>query len=461
MKVHMKTECSNNLARQLLVTILLLLGSLGMVASASADPRDCTPTADQIVLFRDENFRGPCVIKGIGEYPEFESRFSRGGYSSIKVGANVEALVCTNNNYRSECTLVHVDSASQREKWNGNYPHSIIVRRKNSQNLCHPNDDQIAVWDYKYFFGRCRNINLGVYPFSIEPLLAGALRVGRNVEARLCDDDRFGDECIILTPGYYSDWYFIRNAAIFIDHVRALEVRRRNQPPNCVPSANQVALYQFGNFVGRCRVFSIGEHSRDASVGWAHHGVSSMQIGNNVEAVLCNERESQRRCGAGNTLNIRDLAERSFSLTVRRRGETARLNQRSSSDQPAPPVILEYSLTLGQNPVYRGFATWSGRFPTQGRLDGYLTGVANPRRSVWIGFLRSGRDAGDCGSSENYIRLDPGQSLSANQLETLFGSRTPNLPVQFFVCSGAAGQQRADGGIDFPFVRLNLSYVRR
>lgn len=121
----------------------------------------------------------------------------------------------------------------------------------------------------------------------------------------------------------------------------------------------------------------------------------------------------------------------------------------------------DFTVWLEAHSPFTGFPYWTGRYPISGTLDGTLTRVANPRNSVWVGFLKSNYGSNDCGKPEAYIRLDPGQSLTADQRTILFGSPSPTLPVPFVVCSGAVGQPTAGGGLTFPSLPLNITYTRR
>ena len=104
---------------------------------------------------------------------------------------------------------------------------------------------------------------------------------------------------------------------------------------------------------------------------------------------------------------------------------------------------------------------WTGSYPTGGTLNGNLIRVANPRNSVWLGFIKSNYGSNDCGKSEAYVLLEPGATLTEDQMQTIFGSSSPTLPVAFVVCSGAVGKATPNGGLTFPSLPLNITYSRR
>ena len=120
----------------------------------------------------------------------------------------------------------------------------------------------------------------------------------------------------------------------------------------------------------------------------------------------------------------------------------------------------DFTVWLGAHAPFSGFPWWSGSYPTGGTLEGNLTRVANPRTSVWLGFLKPGYGSVDCGNPDAYVYLGPGETMTADQLMMAFGSQTPALPVKFLVCSGAVGQPAAGAGLNFPALPLNISYTR-
>jgi hypothetical protein len=142
-------------------------------------------------------------------------------------------------------------------------------------------------------------------------------------------------------------------------------------------------------------------------------------------------------------------------VTVAARRDRDRDRGRSSSGEST------FTVSLSPHVPFTGFPWWTGRFPTIGTLDGTLTRVANPRNSVWLGFLKSSYGSDDCGNPDAYVLLRPGDTMTEDQMSTLFGSSSPALPVPFVVCSGAAGQSTANGGLTFPPLPLNITYTRR
>lgn len=60
----------------------------------------CSPTADQIALFDQPNYLGACKVLGVGEYANATAMgFTNDTASSIKVGANVQAVLFEHNEF--------------------------------------------------------------------------------------------------------------------------------------------------------------------------------------------------------------------------------------------------------------------------------------------------------------------------------------------------------------------------
>ncbi|HET8522177.1 MAG TPA: PA14 domain-containing protein, partial [Thermomicrobiales bacterium] len=83
-------------------------------------PPSCNPTADQVALYVDPNQSGQCVVKGIGNYPNPSAiGLPNDSVSSIRVGANVKAVLCRNDNYDSCDWFDHdVGNLSSYNAWN-------------------------------------------------------------------------------------------------------------------------------------------------------------------------------------------------------------------------------------------------------------------------------------------------------------------------------------------------------
>lgn len=66
----------------------------------------CNPGADQIALYLDGDYNGQCVVKGIGNYSNPSAiGLPNDQISSIKVGSNVKATLCKDDDYQGGCEV--------------------------------------------------------------------------------------------------------------------------------------------------------------------------------------------------------------------------------------------------------------------------------------------------------------------------------------------------------------------
>lgn len=78
--------------------------------NCSPPPPSCNPTADQVALYIDANYSGDCVVKNIGQYSNPSAiALPNDSISSIKVGGNVRAILCRDDNYGGGCETFYGD----------------------------------------------------------------------------------------------------------------------------------------------------------------------------------------------------------------------------------------------------------------------------------------------------------------------------------------------------------------
>jgi len=448
MKTVLYTRLSSNI---LTFFAVLTLSSLYCAAWAA----DCKPGSNSVAVFTGENFTEKCWELGIGDHRRVaaDSPF----FSSIRIGTNVEALVCPRPDLNGPCSLFNRDSPNLKKAA------SLIVRRKDQALSCQPTADQVAHWYREHFFGECSVRSVGLY--GDWEMGIKSLKVGTNVQALLCEEQLFFGKRLILDPGDYPTWHFPGNSRENNDYIVAMEVRPKNRPPTCVPNANQVALFEYGHAIGQCRLFGIGKHSSNEIYGWANQGPYSIRVGSNVEYMQCTQDIERKMPVICHGPSIKDVHEHLNLGQFRYAGRDRYspylvVRQRGASPSPSPePPSVDRTVWLAPTVPYTGIPWWTGRFPSQGTLTGTLTRVQNPRNSVWLGFLKPGFGSVDCGNPNAYVRLDPGGTLSRDQFRTLFNSENPALPVQFVACSGAQARTGPRGELVFPSLPLNISYI--
>jgi len=480
----MKTKLHVMLKRALLLVVTLLgLGGMGATTEIRADSSyNCQPSAEEIALFTGENFSGPCVIKGIGRHDLIQTSGNSKlpgltldviHFSSIKVGANVETLACAGPNLNGPCILVYYDEASLSSRGPGrrsaiSSAASFIVRHENEPLKCQPSADQVATWTREHFFGDCHVSDARSYSANLNPVRS--LKVGQNVEITLCNGYQFEGACVTVTHGIYSNWSFQGEPRQVGDHDMAISVRGVN---DCRPSASQVVLFEFSNSAGPCKVFDIGTHSLNETLGWLNgvRTVRSLQVGDNAQGTLCFDLDRERRCSTlalSHPLNLRPnytiYDHSNATLTVQRRGEIPPRASRPGDetgpeDKRDSPDEITHPFQLAAQPFFEGSAWWQGTFPGSYRDRGTLLGVKN-LTPAWIGLLKPSKTNADCLDPQAYVFLDKDGVMTADQMRDVFGSPNPALPVTFRACSGLIGRS-TDHGLEFDPVTLELRYILR
>ncbi len=105
---------------------------------------------------------------------------------------------------------------------------------------------------------------------------------------------------------------------------------------NCVPNANQIAVFENDNFQGRCKVLNIGDFPSPQQMGFDNDSITSLKVGANVQVDVCEDDNYQGGCQTygedAATLVGTNIGNDSISsLRVYRKNSSA-------VDKPAPPL---------------------------------------------------------------------------------------------------------------------------
>jgi PKD repeat protein len=100
--------------------------------SGSAPPTSCTTTADQITLYANTDFGGACVTLGVGEYasPGALGAVGNDNTRSVRVGSNVQALLCKDDNYNGGCDTFTSDDSNLADNGIGSGTSSVKVQQR-------------------------------------------------------------------------------------------------------------------------------------------------------------------------------------------------------------------------------------------------------------------------------------------------------------------------------------------
>ncbi|MGQ9494041.1 MAG: peptidoglycan DD-metalloendopeptidase family protein [Anaerolineae bacterium] len=243
----------------------------------------CNPSADQIALFVDADYHGQCVVKGIGEYPDSGSiGLPNDSISSIKVGANVRAILCRDNGYGGCETFTNDDPNLSDNTIGNDSVSSVKVERR----TCNYTADQVILYSGTWYGGNCVTLGIGDYP---DPGHLGAvgndntrsIRVGSNVQATLYENSGYNGRQDTFT----SDDPDLADNNIRYDTSSVKVQRRSCNIPSPSSPCNGTRISQTSNvnfsWSGNCSQYRVkywgGPYSGDLYSPWVNG--SSWSIG--------------------------------------------------------------------------------------------------------------------------------------------------------------------------------------
>lgn len=195
-----------------------------VIVPNSSPPQNCTPDANQVALYVDPNYAGQCITKGVGEYSNPGAiGLPNDSISSIKVGSNVRAILCKDDNYGGGCETLEGDDPDLGNNSIGNDQVSSL---KVEGRGCSPAADQVSLYADPTYGGNCVTLGVGDYPTpgnlgAVGNDNAEALRVGGNVQAILCEHDNYQGQC----ETFASDDANLGDNAIGSDRVSSVKVQ--------------------------------------------------------------------------------------------------------------------------------------------------------------------------------------------------------------------------------------------
>jgi len=113
-------------------------------------------------------------------------------------------------------------------------------------------------------------------------------------------------------------------------------------------------------------------------------------------------------------------------------------------------TIQTFSLGLSAQPQNEGWVPYVGSFGQNSR--GNLLSVQNASTTATLMFVKPGKNTNQCGDPSATVRVAPNAKMTAAQMDTLYMSATPRLPVAFLACLTTPTPQN----ITLTF--LNLTY---
>jgi hypothetical protein len=160
---------------------------------------------------------------------------------------------------------------------------------------CEPGSDQVAFFQDKNFKGACSMRGVGSYPdaaaMGIRKAQLSSLKVGSALQVVLCRNVAFTGNCQLFT----GDAPSLFSTQIGDNRVSSAEVQPRGHQ-DCVPGPQQVALFMHRGFLAPCEIRDVGEYPDLATAPALKNAVSSIRVGQDVQAILCRRASFEGDC---------------------------------------------------------------------------------------------------------------------------------------------------------------------
>lgn len=267
------------------------------VDSASA-VAPCEPSSGQASFYTEANFRGACVVRDVGEFPNAETiGLPNDSISSIRVGIGAQVFACADEQFSVRCEVLTGSSASLGVSAIGNDQITSFKVQPigTPPPPCFPGPQQVGIYVHDNFSGACRLLSVGDYPTATSMELPNdsisSIRVGPGTEIHVCEHEFYDGRCTLLT----SDSLFLGNTAVGNDSITSARIRLQGQAL-CPTGDLQVTFFGDPNFTGPCNSLNIGEFPTATSTGLANDSISSFRLGRNVEVVVCEHEDFSGAC---------------------------------------------------------------------------------------------------------------------------------------------------------------------
>ena len=247
--------------------IAAVIIALFVALGASTAEAACEPGADQAAFFKDANFSGSCSVRGIGDYANAAATgLPNDLISSVKLGANVQVVLCKDVNFGGDCILLTASQSFVNDNRVGNDNTSSLKVQPLGFAQCAPNANEVSFFTNADFLGSCVVKEFGDYANSgaigLPNDLISAIRVVANAQTVVCKDNGFQGDCILVT----ADTPFVNGDRVGNDQISSAKVQMRGTS-ECQPADNQASFYVDADFLGSCVVKNIGAYPTSETIG--------------------------------------------------------------------------------------------------------------------------------------------------------------------------------------------------
>lgn len=145
-----------------------------------------------------------------------------------------------------------------------------------------------------------------------------------------------------------------------------------------------------------------------------------------------------------------------FILYAHNRGGTGTSAYICGTTPEPQPTLRETTVTLQADPPFEGIIPFVGEFPSFGSASGTLTTIgfsdANPQSTQALIFIRPGAPTTDCNVENRRVVLVRGEQMTADELDRLYFTRTPQLPIAFRACASTST-------LEVPTPRIDIQWL--
>lgn len=185
-------------------------GSLSLRVDWRPQPSGCVPGPYQIALFVNQNYGGQCILKEIGDYPDwYEIGLQNDSIESVKVGQYVRTTLLQHSQWHDPTgglwsTFVNNDPNLGNDRIRNNQVSWAKVKLE----PCPISTTQAALYANYHYEGQCKVLGLGNYPSlpaaGFPNDVASSVDVGANVKLTLYQHVNYGGtSTTFLTPDQY------------------------------------------------------------------------------------------------------------------------------------------------------------------------------------------------------------------------------------------------------------------
>ena len=258
----------------------------------------CAPGRHQVAFFQHSSFGGACEVRGIGDYVNsLAICLQNDTISSVRVGADVQAVLCRDTGFGGDCQLFTADNPNLGNNRIGHDRVSSAKVQARGHLDCLPGRDQVALFSHSDFLAPCQVKDMGSYSHPGAIGLANdsisSVRVGQDAQAVLCRDSGFGGDCERFTTSDSN----LGNNRIGHDSISSAKVQLRGFR-ECLHGPDEVAFFMHSDFTEPCAVRGIGDYASSSAIGLKDDSISSITVGANVQACACSDEEFANACEA-------------------------------------------------------------------------------------------------------------------------------------------------------------------